>query len=127
MAEIVDVDDLAKELSKAVKDYNKDVQEAVDKEVSTTATKVKKEIKQDSPEDTGEYADGWSRKTDRKGGDIEVTIYNKEKPTLTHLLEYGHQKVGGGRVPAIPHIQPAYDSIVPKMEKRIEEIVKNGG
>ena len=127
MAKTIDVNDLAKELTKAVKNYNKDVQEAVDKEVSSTATKVKKEIKQNSPRDSGKYADGWSRKTRRKDGVINVTIYNKDKPQLTHLLEKGHQKVGGGRVPAIPHIQPAYDSIVPKMEKRIEEIIKNGG
>mgnify|MGYP000594897493 CR=1 FL=1 len=127
MAETVDVDDLAAELTKAVKDYTKDVQKAVDKEVSSTGTKVKKEIKQDSPKDSGEYADGWSRKTSRKDGVIDVTIYNKDKPSLTHLLEKGHAKVGGGRVAGIPHIKPAEDKYLPKMYKNIEEIIKNGG
>lgn len=127
MSKVVNTDELAVELSRAVKDYTDDVQEAVDKEVRSTATKVKREIKQDSPRDSGEYADGWSRKTSRKGGNTTVTIYNKEKPSLTHLLEFGHAKVNGGRVAGMPHIQPAYDKFVPIMEKNIEQIIKSGG
>ncbi|MFW6121844.1 MAG: HK97 gp10 family phage protein [Petrotogales bacterium] len=127
MSKVVDAEDLAVELSKAVKDYTDDVQKAIDKKVSSTATKVKREIKRNSPRDTGEYADSWSRKTNRKGGSTEVTIYNKEKPQLTHLLEFGHAKVNGGRVSEIPHIRPAYDKFVPQMEKDIEKIIKSGG
>ena len=127
MSKVVNTDQLAVELSKAVKNYTEDVSKAVDKKVSSTATKVKREIKQDSPRKSGEYADGWSRKTSRKNGLIDITIYNKEKPSLTHLLEFGHAKVGGGRVAGIPHIRPAYDKFVPKMEKDIEKIIKSGG
>lgn len=127
MSQVIDADELAVELSQAIQDYTEDVQEAIDKKVSSTATKVKREIKQDSPRKSGEYADGWSRKTSRKNGLIDITIYNKDKPQLTHLLENGHAKVGGGRVPGIPHIKPAYDKFVPNMEKEIEQIIKNGG
>jgi hypothetical protein len=127
MSKVVDTDELAVELSQAVKDYTEDVSKAVDKKVSSTATKVKREIKQDSPRKSGEYAEGWSRKTSRKNGLIGITIYNKDKPQLTHLLENGHAKVGGGRVAGIPHIRPAYDKFVPQMEKDIEKIIKSGG
>jgi hypothetical protein len=127
MANTVGVDELAAELTQTIQEYTEDVSKAVDKKVSSTGTKVKREIKQNSPRDSGEYADGWSRKTNRKGGSTEVTIYNKEKPSLTHLLEFGHAKVGGGRVPGIPHIRPAYDKFVPQMEKDIEKIIKSGG
>lgn len=127
MSKVVNAEQLANELSKAVKEYTEDVQKAVDKKVRSTATKVKREIKADSPRDSGEYADGWSRKTNARGGSTEVTIYNKEKPSLTHLLENGHAKVGGGRVQGIPHIQPAYNKFVPPMEKDIEKIIKSGG
>jgi hypothetical protein len=129
MAEIVDTDQLTVELTKAVKDYTEDVSKAIDKEVSSTATKIKREIKQDSPvgDSDDHYKDGWSRKTSRKDGVINVTIYNKDKSQLTHLLEKGHQKIGGGRVAGIPHIKPAEDKYIPKMEKNIEDIIKSGG
>jgi hypothetical protein len=127
MSKIVNTDQLAIELSQAVKDYTEDVQQSIDKEVRSTASKVKNEIKQNSPRDTGEYADSWSQKTSRKEGNTTVTIYNKKKPQLTHLLEFGHAKVNGGRVPGIPHIRPAYDKFVPQMEKDIEKIIKSGG
>jgi hypothetical protein len=127
MVRTVSVDDLAAVITEEVKKYTDDVQESIKKEVKSTASKVKKEIKAKSPKDTGEYADGWSRKTSTKGGQIEVTIYNKEKPSLTHLLEMGHAKRNGGKVAAIPHIRPSYDNLIPQMEKKIEKIIKNGG
>lgn len=123
----VSVDDLAKEIALAVQQYTEDVSKAIEKEVISTATKVKKEIKDKSPRDTGEYANGWARKTTRKNGQTTVTIYNKDKPQLTHLLEFGHAKKGGGRVSARPHIRPVHDRLIPQMEKEIEEIIKRGG
>jgi hypothetical protein len=127
MAKTVSVDDLAKEITLAVKQYTEDVSKSIEKEVNETAKKVRKEAADNSPEDSGEYKKGWARKKSSKGGQIKYTIYNKEKPQITHLLEIGHQKVGGGRVDAIPHIRPAYDKFVPKMEKEIEQIIKRGG
>jgi hypothetical protein len=127
MSKIINTDQLAIELSQAVKDYTEDVQRAIDKEVRSTASKVKNEIKQNSPKETGEYANGWTQKTSRKNDSTEVTIYNKKKSQLTHLLEFGHAKVNGGRVSAIPHIRPAYDKFVPEMESNIKKIIKSGG
>lgn len=132
MSKIIKIDELALEITSAVQDYTKEVSKAVDKEVSSTATKVKKEIKDNSPYDEKgsdpHYRDGWSRKTSRKSGETVVTIYNKDKPQLTHLLEFGHAIAGGkGRVAGIPHIIPAYEKYVPKMEKNIEKIIENGG
>jgi hypothetical protein len=131
MSKMIKAEDIAVELTEAVKDYTEEVSKAIDKEVSSTATKMKREIKDNSPVDSGDYRDGWSRKTSRRDGETVVTIYNKDKPSLTHLLEFGHAKAGGeGRVPPSPkggHIIPAYEKYVPKMERNIEKIIERGG
>ena len=67
-----------------------------------------------SPRDTGAYAAGWSWEMEPVGGAGRyVRVFNRAKPSLTHLLELGHEEYGfdgeptGGRVHGTPHIAPA--------------------
>lgn len=67
-----------------------------------------------TPAVTGEYAAGWGYETELGVGHVKVTVHNKKKPGLTHLLEKGHEKFVDGvdtgeRVRAYPHIEPAYE------------------
>lgn len=128
MSNSINIEQLADEIVNSVQDYTEDVQQAIEKEVRSTARKVKKEVKANSPRDTGEYADGWGYSTSKKRGKIVITVYNKDKPQLTHLLEKGHVIAGGtGRVKAYPHIGPAERKYIPELEKKINDILKNGG
>lgn len=127
MAKTVTIDNLADEIAAAVKVYTDAVSQAVEKEVENTAKTVVEDIKDRSPVDTGEYRRGWSRRKEGEAGKISYRIYNRLKGSIAHLLEFGHAKVGGGRVREIPHIRPAYDRHVPEMEKRIEQIIRRGG
>lgn len=64
---------------------------------------------------TGEYAKGWRWQQDKQPlkGYEAVIIYNSEKPTLTYLLEHGHDVVRKkekiGEADAYPHIAPAQE------------------
>lgn len=60
------------------------------------------------------YISGWHTKTARDDdGYAEIVVYQKKKPGLTHLLEFGHEMFIAGvdqgrRVPAHPHIADAF-------------------
>jgi hypothetical protein len=120
--------ELGAEIAKQIGNYNDDVKKAIEKETRSTARKLKNEIKDNSPELTGDYKAGWSYSTSKKHGKIITTVYNKDKPSLTHLLEKGHAIAGGkDRVKAYKHIGPAEEKYISIYNKRIEEIIKNGG
>lgn len=90
--------------------YEKDVVEkTVDKTVKDLGTDAKNEVKGYSKRGvqlfrTGEYQKGWSilNRKDRKGL-RRLTVRNKNKAPLVHLLEFGH----GGPFPAraYPHVR----------------------
>lgn len=77
------------------------------------------------PGDTGEYSAGWRYKTEPGSyTGSEATVYNTSKPSLTHLLEKGHElwvhgKDTGRRAPAYLHIAPAADAGMEAMEKEL--------
>lgn len=123
----ISIDDLANEITSAVREYTQDVTNGIEKEVDKTSKTVTKGISSDSPKKTGEYAKGWTRKKTADGGTVRYVIHNKKKGSIAHLLEFGHAKRGGGRVAGKPHIRPNYDREVPEMVNRIKSIIRNGG
>lgn len=127
----ISIDNLASEITSAVREYTQDVTKGIEKELDQTSKQVTKTISTNSPKskdkNSGDYAAGWTRKKINDGGTISYVIYNKKRGSFAHLLEYGHAKRGGGRVPGKPHIRPSYDQEVPEMENRIKAIIRNGG
>ena len=53
-------------------------------------------------------------------------MHSKNRYQLTHLLENGHAKRGGGRVRAFPHIAPAETAGTEQLVKDIERDLKKG-
>lgn len=121
------LDDLANEITAAVKEYTDDVTAGIEKEVNATSKRVAKGISTISPKKSGVYAKGWTLKKESTTGSTKNIVYNKNKPSITHLLENGHAKRGGGRVAGKPHIRPVCDRELPDMVNRIKSIIRNGG
>ena len=122
MAKRIKIDGLADAVSDALNEYSGYVS-AETKEIIRNAGKTAaKELRRTSPKDTGEYAKSWKSKvTSETARTIHVSVYaDHHQDSLTHLLENGHAKRGGGRVAAIPHIEPVNDEILDQIEKEID-------
>lgn len=112
--------DLRREVNKLLEEYVEDVQDILDDNAQYVAKETAKEIKNNAPRKTGEYATGITSKLTTKGRNGKTfTVYNKNKPQLTHLLEHGHAKVNGGRVSGTPHWAPAEETAIKEYEDRI--------
>jgi hypothetical protein len=130
VAKNIHLDQLADEITQAVKEYTEDVTDGINKEVETTADKVLAEVKQNHPykdHPGGDYTKSFVKTNKSLPGNRRYVIWNKKHYRRVHLLEFGHAKVGGGRVEAYPHLRPAHDKYAGELESNIKRIIRNGG
>jgi len=121
------IDDLEKEINKQLKAYTDDINDGLEKEAKKTAAESVKKLKQNSPKDTGDYAKSWGYVTHKNWGSPNTyTVRNKDHYQLTHLLERGHAKVNGGRVPGQPHIGIVENEVIKNFTSNIERIIRGG-
>ncbi len=105
---IVRIDDLADEVMKGLKDYASIAIDDLKAAIKNAGETVREEIEKTAPKRTGKYRKSWAvKKTSETSDSIKVVVHSKTQYRLTHLLENGHAKRGGGRVAARPHIAPA--------------------
>ena len=80
-----------------------------------------------APVDTGKYKKSWSVKNVHEDSDsIDLVVHSRNRYQIAHLLEHGHVKRGGGRVPAQPHIAAAEQRGNEKLVETIEQKLKGG-
>ena len=121
----ISIDDLADTLAEELAAYSQEVTDDLKKEVKQVAKEMVAELKATSPHDSGDYASGWTSTTESEGRNtVQVRVYNRKKPTLTHLLENGHAKVNGGRVEGKTHIGPAEQAAEKRLENKVVVMVK---
>lgn len=127
MAETVSINQLADAIVDAVRDYTEDVSNAIGQKVESAADLVLQDARAMAPKKTGKYAKGFVKTDKSLPGRRRFVVWNKKYYRLVHLLEFGHAKVKGGRVPGKPHLIPAHQRHVDGMLSDIKQIIRNGG
>lgn len=122
----MEVSNLAKAIEIELEKYSEKYATKIKKYVEEIANECVTELKQTSPRSKvagkKKYAEGWiAKKEFESNSGVRFKVKNKNKPQITHLLEYGHAKVNGGRVEAIPHIKKAEENAKEKLLKKIKE------
>ena len=107
MSDRVRIDQLAAAVMEGLTEYAGLAADELKKAVKKAGNSVKKDIQEDAPKDTGAYAKSWSVKNVKEtSNSIELVVHSRNSYQLSHLLEFGHAKRGGGRTRSFPHIAP---------------------
>lgn len=127
MADVtIDADRFGATMQQLLGDVAEKVDEGSGKALRKALQVGRREVKQGASsmfeQHTGDYAKGWSYRAKKSSEGWSGVIGNKLVPGLPHLLEKGHAKVGGGRVPGREHIAPAADKAFEEFQNQIEEI-----
>ena len=127
MAQTIKIDQLADTVMKGMEEYAKLAAEDLKKDVQKAGKTVKQQIESTAPKKTGKYSKSWAVKKTRETSDsIQIVVHSK-RYQLTHLLEFGHAKRGGGRTRAFPHIAPAEQAGIEQLTRDIERDLQKGG
>ncbi len=117
----VSVDQMADVIMDGLMEYAELAVDVMKDCVKKAGDTVKKETQASAPVRSGKYKKSWAVKRQRETSNtLEVVVHSRNRYQLTHLLEKGHAKRGGGRVKAIPHIAPAEQKGIRELEEGIK-------
>lgn len=121
MANIVGVGNMVNEIVKELTRYSNMVTEEVESSKDVVSKELVTTLKQNSPKETGDYAKSWRR---TKKGNRYIIHVEAPNYRLTHLLEKGHAKTGGGRVAPRVHIKPAEQKAIDNYLELVERAIR---
>ena len=124
----ISIDQFEDALRETLDEYNKNVVKISKQKAKESIDKLVKNTKATAPQNRPQYKNKiTSKKTKEDSFGVEYTWYvSGSEYRLSHLLEHGHAKRGGGRTKAFHFIQNALTPIMSDYVKSIEEAVKNG-
>lgn len=120
------IDQLASVVMEDLNEYAEMTTDKVKKAVKDAGNTVKQSINSSAPVRTGKYAKSWRVKnTKETSQSLEVTVFSPSRYMLSHLLENGHAKRGGGRVEGKPHIKPAEEKGKEQLVEDIKHVLSH--
>lgn len=125
MAQTVRIPDIDRQIDDILQRYSEDTEQKIRAAAKAIARAAAQEAKRDSPVGVSakHYKDSWRSKDVSSRLTPGYVVYSqKPKYRLTHLLEKGHAKRGGGRTNPIVHIAPVEQRAIQKFERAVERI-----
>lgn len=110
----------SEQLTQALKDYTEEVVKGIEDGKIKIAKDTVSMLRDISPKHTGDYAKGWTN----SNIDGRQVIYNKTDYELTHLLEFGHVKIDGGRTESKPHIRIAEEKAINDFTDTVKKVIQ---
>lgn len=124
MAIRIGADGLRDTINSLLDEYGDETREAIEKSAKKTANEVVKDLRRGGSYEGGaEFNKGWTSKTETTRLGSETVVYNRTKPGLAHLLEFGHVKTNGGRTKAFNFIAPIADTVEEKFMAAFEDAI----
>ena len=117
----VDLDEFGAAMEDILKDVEHGVNMVTPEAVKKGLKAGTKEWKANAPVDRGKYKKSIKNHMTKGGHTPTGEIGSPTMPGLPHLLEKGHARVGGGRVPAYVHIAPAAEAAFEETENALIE------
>jgi len=119
----VSVDNMDDEIADILKSYSEDYTDAVNKTVKDVAAEGRKMAKEKARAyKWKEYGENFAVIITKSKHGSEAHVQEKKRYQLTHLLEHGHLKRGGGKTRAFPHIAPVQEECNKMLEEGIAKI-----
>lgn len=126
----ISVGELSDAINRELKLYSEDIIVGIKKEAKKSMDQLVKDTKATAPvgHRTKHYRDSIKgKKTAEDSRSVNYTWYvDGSDYRLSHLLENGHAKRNGGRVPGTHFIKKASDPILQSYIEAVEEVIKNG-
>lgn len=130
MSEQIKPEELTAELEKILIKYGEACDAAVEKAAKSAMTELVEATKKDAPfnEHSKEhYRDQIASKQTGRGKHKHSYLWyvNGDKYRVSHLLDKGHAKRGGGRVEGDGHVTNNAKRIIAEYEKKVKEEIRN--
>ena len=136
---MADKGNLTAKIGTKLNNYSAEIHKGIKRAVDVNSDNLTKALKTNSPRrkrgsakrgggryTAGSYARSWTNEvTANTFSQYEKTTKNRTHYQLTHLLEKGHAKRGGGRVDPRVHIAPAEQQAEQNFINDIENLIKN--
>lgn len=118
----IDSSELQATIKDILAEYGDAAKVAVEDSCKEVAKAVVKDLRKAGDFNNGQdFRKGWTSKTEQTRLGASTVVYNKTKPGLAHLLEFGHAKMNGGRTKAFNFIAPINDTVNQKFTEAFEK------